>query len=319
MKKKLLAALASSLLFTQCQSTTPPPPPAPRAPPVAAAPKPNVPTPPAPIAVAPPVEAVDAGAVDTLALRSETPGVDHLGRARSLHALGDAKGALTEARRALSVDANDEDALELIATLAKQRRQHALAAEAYGRLAALRPDDTTPLIAQARQLYSQKDFAGAAMAARTALERDPEHVEALHTVGLAQLAMGELKGAIASFERTVELSPGHAWALNNLGFAYLRANENAKAADVLTLAAEALPTVAYVHNNLGVALERTGRKDEALVAFQHAMDLSPKYVKARLNVSRLAKAMVDAPTADEATVDDPAPEAAEPGPSPSEE
>ena len=51
-----------------------------------------------------------------------------------------------------------------------------------------------------------------------------------------------------------------------------------------------LPNVAYVHNNLGVALERTGRGEEAKTAYQQAMDLSPKYVKARLNADRVAKA-----------------------------
>ncbi len=306
--KKLLATVSAALLFTQCQSNPPrvaakPPSPPPAI--VTSAPPPA----PSPILVA--AAPRDAGAVDPLALPSETPGVDHLGRARSLRALGDVKGALTEARRALSADAHDEDALEIVATLAKQRKNHALAAEAFGRLAALRPDDTTPLVAQARQLHALKDYAGAVMAARAALERDPEHVEALHTVGLAQLAMGELQGAITSFERTVELSPSHAWALNNLGFAYLRANRNEDAVDALTLAAEALPAAASVHNNLGVALERTGRKDEALVAFQHAMDLSPKYVKARINVGRLAKAMIDAPPSDVAPVDEPTPDAAD--------
>jgi predicted RNA polymerase sigma factor len=76
--------------------------------------------------------------------------------------------------------------------------------------------------------------------------------------------------------------------------------------EVLERAAELLPHVAYVHNNLGVALERVGRGDEAKTAYQRAMDLSPKYVKARLNAARVAKVIVpetpveepDAPTDD---------------------
>jgi tetratricopeptide (TPR) repeat protein len=87
--------------------------------------------------------------------------------------------------------------------------------------------------------------------------------------------------------------------MNNLGFAYLRANENAKAVEVLTPASEKLTTVAYVHNNLGVALERMGRKDEAKAAYLHAMDLSPKYVKARVNADRVARSEV--PVFDDAT------------------
>ena len=62
---------------------------------------------------------------------------------------------------------------------------------------------------------------------------------------------------------------------------------------VLERAAEQLPMVAYVQNNLGIALERVGRTDEATAAYQQAMDLSPKYVKARVNAARVAKAVIE--------------------------
>jgi Flp pilus assembly protein TadD len=127
------------------------------------------------------------------------------------------------------------------------------------------------------------------MIGRSAITVDPGNPGGFQVVGLAQLAKGELKGAIDNFKRVTELNPEHGWALNNLGFAYLRANENEKAVEVLTRASELLPNVAAVHNNLGVALERTGETEEAKAAYQRSMDLSPKYVKARINADRVAK------------------------------
>lgn len=234
------------------------------------------------------VAAAEAPA-DGLALAHDAPAVDHLARAKQLKGEGDAKGALTEARRALFSGPADEEALELAARLARQLGQPDVAAEAWRRLARLRPDDAVPMIQQARALYQAKDHAAAVVAGREAIARDAENAEAHQVVGLSLLAMDELPGAIASFKKVLELAPEQPWAMNDLGFAYLRANEDELALEVLTQAAERLPTVAYVHNNLGVALERAGRKGEAKAAYQRAMDLSPKYVKARLNAARVAK------------------------------
>jgi predicted Zn-dependent protease len=52
-----------------------------------------------------------------------------------------------------------------------------------------------------------------------------------------------------------------------------------------------------VHNNLGVALERVGQIEEAKAAYAEASFLSPKYVKAQLNASRIAK-LAQAPAID---------------------
>jgi Flp pilus assembly protein TadD len=303
MSKKLVAACLAALAFSACEdkSTTPTPPT------VAVETKVQLKSPPPPV-VSTPELAVDARpdggttkgkpktlaqvdpAFDGLALAHDTPAVDHLARAKALVSEGDVKGGLAEARRAVYSSPTDTEALTVAARLARRTGQPVMAAEAWGRVALESPDDAVPLIEQARALYVAKDYPGTVMAGREAIGRDDENPEAHHIVGLAQLSMGELKGAIQSFERTVQLEPGHGWALNNLGFCYLRANENEKAAKVLGEAAEKLPHVAFVQNNLGVALERVGRTEEAKSAYQKAMDLSPKYVKARINAARVARA-----------------------------
>lgn len=311
--KKILAAALAALSITACQD------PKPQVQPV-------IPSKVAPQPIVRVVEVRDAGApiaivpevapVDTLAIANDSPHVDHLGRAKQLGSEGDVKGALLEARRALFSTPSDVETLTTVAKLARRAGQPALAAEAWGRVAGLTPDDALPLISQARALIQLKDYAGAVMAGRDASARDSGNVEAFQVTGIAQLAMNELGGAIASFEKAVELEPNHGWALNNLGFACLRANQNEKAVFALEHAAEVLPNVAYVQNNLGVALERVGRGDEAKAAYQHAMDLSPKYVKARINAARVAKVNV---TPEEPQVDETMSDLPHPMPEPTEQ
>ena len=222
--------------------------------------------------------------------------VDHVRRAEELRGEGDVEGALTEARRGVFDDREDNDALLQMAELSGRAGQKTLAARAYHELSGLLPDDAVPLIQEARMRVAVGDNQGAKEAAEEAMKRDDENPEVYQVIGRALMNQGLLPGAIASFEQAVELAPDHGYALNNLGFAYLRANENEKAVGVLTRAHDLLPEVAYVANNLGIALERTGHMDGATLAYERATELSPGYLKARLNVERMrqvATAAVD--------------------------
>jgi tetratricopeptide (TPR) repeat protein len=227
---------------------------------------------------------------DSLALehQSSEP-VNHLKRARELNQLGELEGALTEARRALSHDPRDAEALELIAKWAERLGQKGMAADALHRFAALYPEDAMPLVREARLLLSLGELESAAKVGRQAIERDPDNPGGYQITGRAFLAQGQLGAAIHSFKQVLEIEPDHGYALNNLGYAYLLSGQNEEALEVLMDAAELLPDLAYVQNNLGVALERLGRLNEARTAFAKAADRSPRYLKAHLNLQRLEK------------------------------
>jgi tetratricopeptide (TPR) repeat protein len=287
MKRTLLAACLTFSL-TACHKE---PPPAPVASP--AVPVQNL----APLAPPPVATAVlipDAGVgeppVDMLAIAHEADGVDHVEIAQSLRRDGDLEGALTEARKAIAENANDEDALDLVGRLAMRTGDDDLAEEAFARLGAIESEDATPLIQEARVLLKADRFDDALAAANEAVKRDDENPEGYQALGRAYLGQNHLEPAIEAFQKAVELAPDHGFALNNLGLAYLRANRNGDAVEVLSRAADLLPDIAFVQNNLGIALEREGKRDEAQVAYGHAMSLSPKYLKAQLNAQRMASA-----------------------------
>jgi Flp pilus assembly protein TadD len=285
MKNHVVAALTAALSFAACDAGVSPPS---AQPPIAVRAAPLVPSDAGtPIALAP------LAPVDTLALAHETSNVDHLDRAIDLLDDDDPKGALTEARRALFSRPMDPAVLELIGRVGRQAGQPRLSAAAWGRLAEQQPDDAIVAIKQTRALLHAKDYDAAVRAGVEATKRDSENPEAHQVTGLAHLAMNNLPPAIASFRRVLSLQPDHGYAMNNLGLAYLRANMNEEAVETLEEAAEHLSSVAYVHNNLGIAYQRLGRAEEARQAFQDAMDLSPKYVKARVNAARMARTSIE--------------------------
>ncbi|MBX5483749.1 MAG: tetratricopeptide repeat protein [Myxococcaceae bacterium] len=278
------------------------------------------PAPPPVVAPAPPSEPVTAAAPqvpeDPVGLVHEDGRlIDHLARAALLTEEGDLDGALAEARRAAYDARDDLDALSQVDRLSKLVGDRKLRVATLERIAQLQKEDATPLIQQARVLLSLKEYDRAIDVAHEAIARDASNPESFQVIGRAHLSRGELSQAIESFRKVISLDPDHGHALNNLGFALLRANENEEALNVLTRAAELLPHLAYVQNNLGVALERMGRIDEAKRAYARASDLSPKYVKARVNASRVASVstgMLDAapqePESDEPPQDPTAPE-----------
>jgi tetratricopeptide (TPR) repeat protein len=284
MHRRTLTLLGALLSLSACQKSPSPAAPA------------SVPQPVPLQALSAAAAAPDAGAVSVAALPSPVLGlahldpgpVNHLARARTLREEGDAVASLAETRRQLADDAEDDSALQMVATLAQSLGQNALAAAAFEKLAAVREDDAVPLIQAARLHLLLKDAPGAERLASEALGRDGGNVEAFQVLGRAALIEGDLRRAMDALEQARVLAPAHGWVLNNLGFAYLRANENAEALETLGRAAELLPAAAVVQNNLGVALERLGRTEEAAVAFDRSAALAPHYTRALVNRSRLA-------------------------------
>ncbi len=160
MKNPILSAALAALAFAGCDQTSTveakiaPPPPQTR---TSAAmelagkktPKPDA----GQLTQAEPVPEIPA---DPIAIAHDQPKVDHLERAKQLKSDGDFAGALTESRRALYNDAENEDALAFISKMASRVGQHELSAQAYGRIATLREDDAVPLIAQTRELIAAR-------------------------------------------------------------------------------------------------------------------------------------------------------------------
>ncbi len=144
---------------------------------------------------------------------------------------------------------------------------------------------------------------------RDVSEQAPEHVEALHMLGVAatqngapdeatQLigraialdaskpkyhyhlgealrVRGKFEPALASYTRAVELDPAFGDAYNAIGITNLALDRAEAAADALERAGQLTPADSRTHANLGMARRKLGQADAALVGFARALQLAP--------------------------------------------
>lgn len=94
--------------------------------------------------------------------------------------------------------------------------------------------------------------------ARTELLAKGPDAEALETLGLAQLAAGDLRRARLTFQRTLELSDVRASAHAALGVALARLGESAQARDAYRHALSLDPTLDRAHAGLAALYCRFG-------------------------------------------------------------
>jgi tetratricopeptide (TPR) repeat protein len=165
------------------------------------------------------------------------------------------------------------------------------------------------------------ELAEAALLYRRVLLGAPEHVDALHLLGVVAFQQGDLAGAAGLIGRAVALrpdvaafhanlaevhraggqleqaagccrsalalQPDFAAAANNLGLILLAQGEPA---DAVTWFREALrhgPGEALVHNHLGNALRLQGEPEPALEEFRRALELNPELSEAHSNLGQL--------------------------------
>jgi len=117
-----------------------------------------------------------------------------------------------------------------------------------------------------------------------AVLHDPDHAAAHSNLGEAWRMMGRLDEAVAAYRRALAINPDHVEALNNLGNVLKDRGAFEEAVDLCRRALDLRPDYAEAHNNLGNALTDLGRFDEAITALGRALQLKPDYLEAHYNL-----------------------------------
>jgi tetratricopeptide (TPR) repeat protein/2-polyprenyl-3-methyl-5-hydroxy-6-metoxy-1,4-benzoquinol methylase len=181
--------------------------------------------------------------------------------------------------------------------------------------------DIAGLFGMGVQRHQRGDLAGAWQHYEAVLERDPEHAESLHhlgiiatqtgrhelaveligraiafngrvpefhyNIGIAFGALGQFDNAVAHNRKAVELKPDYAAALMNLGKAHLAAGQPHEANHAYRRAVALAPNAPPALLGLANALADAGRLDDAVAQYRSILSISPNDADAHNNLGTL--------------------------------
>lgn len=146
-------------------------------------------------------------------------------------------------------------------------------------------------LATAIALHRSGQFVKAKRIYQDILTSNPNHVDALHFLGVLYHQIGESDRAVASIERALTLAPGYADAWNNLGNVLRESKQLEAALRAYHRVVELVPGHADAWNNLGVVLRGSGLYDEAESAYARALEFNPAHIAAWQNRGMLLARM----------------------------
>jgi len=107
--------------------------------------------------------------------------------------------------------------------------------------------------------------------------------------GLSHHQAGRLPDAAAIYRQVLLQNPNHVEALHLLGLIAGQYGNDDQAIDLIGRAIRLKPDLANAHSNLGNSLMRKGRLDEAVASYRRAIELKPDYFAAYCNLAAALK------------------------------
>lgn len=146
------------------------------------------------------------------------------------------------------------------------------------------PANLAQMFAAALQHHRQHRMAEAEGLYRDVLALDPNHVDALHMLGVLAYQAGRPEAAVDLIGRAIGLQGANASFHNNIGEALRYLGRLDEAVAHFTKATELDPYAAEGHMNLGNALKQQGQLEQAIGRYRHALEFKPDYAEAHMNL-----------------------------------
>jgi tetratricopeptide (TPR) repeat protein len=118
---------------------------------------------------------------------------------------------------------------------------------------------------------------------RAILQDHPDHVDALHHLGVALYQRGEFERAAAMLDRALAISLASASCWSNRGLVAEALGDTAHATECYERALAVDPSHANARNNLGVALLAQDRCNEAVDQYRTLLEFHPDFIDAYTN------------------------------------
>lgn len=209
----------------------------------------------------------------------------------ALHGSGQLDQAELTYKQILQSQPQHFDALQLLATLAAQRKNSAAAIELFDRALKVNPKHFPSLNNRGVALQDLKRFAEALESFDRAIALKPDYADALNNRGNALRSLGKLDEAVASYDVAIGLQPNNANLFNNRGIALQGLNRNSEAIESYESALKIRPGNAETLNNRGVALHALMRCEAAIESYDQALTIRPAYAEALNNRGNAKRAL----------------------------
>ena len=135
------------------------------------------------------------------------------------------------------------------------------------------PKEPAVKLSLASTLERERKYSEAEALFRQMIAEDPKNADALNSFGYMLAERGQrLDEAVALVQRALAIEPGNGAYLDSLGWAYYKQNRLDLAEAPLREAAKQLPTVSVIQDHLGDLLNKRGLFEEAIDAWQKALD-----------------------------------------------
>ena len=121
----------------------------------------------------------------------------------------------------------------------------------------------------------------------TATRIDPKNIEALHAQGYYLQSIGDLKGSLAVFKKINRIDPNYAEGYFNAGLLLMDMDSIESAYKKFDATIKASPVHIQAFFYRGVAAEIMGKKQQARADYEQALKLAPDYQKAKEGLERV--------------------------------
>lgn len=143
------------------------------------------------------------------------------------------------------------------------------------------------LFTEAYQLQQKGQLPQAIALYQQLLSLNPQHIQALHFLGLLYAQSADMQTAILYLQQALILNPDNAVLLNNLANAYKKNHQLDKAEYYYQQAINVAPDYAQAQNNLGAIYALQNKYQQALHHYRHAVHAQPDFTAAHFNLGLL--------------------------------